>query len=79
MLPPGPHFACYSIPGKQQHGGGMAPVSGFFFVVPEAGQKGVGGGRSQQSVLVRRYDPQQELLVEMEEAEVRTAGGVELV
>lgn len=84
MLPPGPHFACYSVPAKRQPpdmqqvggGGATSPVTGFFFVVPHPHQqRGAGAGVPQPpaavQVQVRRYDPYQELLVELEEAEVR--------
>lgn len=77
MLPPGVHFAAYSVPGSARHGGGMGPLTGFFFSVDKgtgiAGGGGRGGGSSSHThgtVVVRRYDRQQELLVEMPEEEV---------
>ncbi|PNW83398.1 hypothetical protein CHLRE_05g244750v5 [Chlamydomonas reinhardtii] len=84
MLPPGVHFAAYSVPGSARHGGGMGPLTGFFFSVDKgtgiAGGGGRGGGSSSHThgtVVVRRYDRQQELLVEMPEEEAeRYAGGV---
>ncbi|GFR44547.1 hypothetical protein Agub_g5818, partial [Astrephomene gubernaculifera] len=86
MLPPGPHFVCYSVPGSQRHGGGMGPLTGFFVNITAAtaaGATGAAGSGSRSTtagggtVIVRRYDATQELLVGLPEEEAeRYAQGV---
>ncbi|GLC38850.1 hypothetical protein PLESTM_000786600 [Pleodorina starrii] len=73
MLPPGPHFVCYSIPGSERHGGGMGPVTGFFFHIAAASGNPDGGesGASTANVIVRRYDAAEELLVELPDEEAQ--------
>jgi A1 cistron-splicing factor AAR2 len=67
MLPPGPHFLCYSVPGSQRHGGGMGPLTGFFFDVAAGAAEGQGAAGT---VVVRRYDAAVELLRPLEPEEV---------
>ncbi|GLI71125.1 hypothetical protein VaNZ11_016185 [Volvox africanus] len=77
MIPPGPHFACYSVPGAEHRGGSMGPVAGFFFTVTTGSSlsAGVAGGlNSTDNVFVRRYDAGEELLVEPPEDEAHRYG-----
>ncbi|GIL64627.1 hypothetical protein Vafri_18522 [Volvox africanus] len=72
MIPPGPHFACYSVPGAEHRGGSMGPVTGFFFTVtagPGLSTGVTGVWNSTDNVFVRRYDASEELLVEPPEDE----------
>ncbi|GIL90158.1 hypothetical protein Vretimale_16402 [Volvox reticuliferus] len=74
MLPPGIHFACYSVPGSEHRGGSMGPVTGFFFNITAGSGRSAGvagGSKPTDNVCVRRYDATEELLMEPPEDEAQ--------